>query len=429
MKKNYFQDYIRIGGRYYLHINFMNMSFIFLDEQAHGLYAEENDMNALRLKHSRLYDELKSLEFIIEDDIDEHSIVEMRRQMELHDKSMYHLIINPTLDCNLSCWYCYENRKKGSAMRNEVTNGVKRHIEESYGLSPYNRLSLSFFGGEPFVKFDAVKDISSFAKTFCQSHNINLNVDFTTNGTLITKAGILFLSDFNCTFQITLDGNKEQHEKVKFSKKQKCSTYTTTLNKTKQIQELIKNSHVFLRINFDEHTLENFDEILSDIDFLDRRRTTVILKRIWQIEENVVDKGLIINAINKLFNKGYVVDYYTQGKLCFAERLNETVINYDGSIYKCTTIHDFNEENSYGKLNSDTGQIEWKLNKLAQCTMNLRSEKCKKCKIYPSCYGPCNNHMLAGHDNCYLESLDLSKEEYFLYLYKSEAQRKLVFSN
>lgn len=240
---------------------------------------------------------------------------------------------------------------------------------------------------------------------------------------------MLFLSRFNCTFQITLDGNKERHNKVKFSKGKKHDTYTAAINNARLIQDNIKNSHVFLRINFDGHSLEKFDEILEDIDVMDRRRTTVILKRIWQIGEGCVGKGQIIDTINKLFDKGFVVDYYTQGKLCFAERLNETVVNYDGNVYKCTTITDFDENNSYGKLDCETGLIGWKPSKLAECTMDLRPERCKACRAYPSCYGPCNNHILSGHNNCYIDSLDLTKEEYFLYLYKSAFQKKSVFCN
>lgn len=401
----------------------MAMSFLLLDEQAHNLYTRENNVKIIKNKNLKLYKKLKSLEFLIEDNIDEHSIVEMRRQMELHDKSMYHLIINPTLDCNLSCWYCYENKKKGSKISAEIIGGIKKHIETSYNLSPYNRLNLSFFGGEPFMRFIAIKEISSFAKIFCNDNKINLNIDFTTNGSLITKSELMFLSDFKCTFQITLDGNKEQHNKVKFSKDKNFDAYNATLRNVNQIQNLIKNSHVFLRINFDEQTLNSFDNILCDIDSLDRQRTTVILKRIWQVGVNKVNKEQIIDVINKLFDNGFAIDYYTQGKLCFAERMNESVINYDGSVYKCTTITNFDEKKSYGKLDNNTGCIEWKQNKLAECTMNLRPKKCKSCKMYPSCYGPCNNHILAGQESCYIDGLDLSKEEYYTYLYKSRLQR------
>ena len=101
----------------------MNMSFLLLDEMAHDLYATEDNMDLMKNKNIKLYDELSRLGFLIEDDIDEHSIIELMRQMELHDKSMYHLIINPTLDCNLSCWYCYEDRVKGSRISEEIING------------------------------------------------------------------------------------------------------------------------------------------------------------------------------------------------------------------------------------------------------------------------------------------------------------------
>lgn len=296
MKRSYFQDFVCIDNKYYLHINFMNMSFLLLDEMAHDLYATEDNMDLMKNKNIKLYDELSRLGFLIEDDIDEHSIIELMRQMELHDKSMYHLIINPTLDCNLSCWYCYEDRVKGSRISEEIINGIKRHIEASYNISPFRSLNLSFFGGEPFLDFHAIKEIVFAANMFCKPKGINLNIDFTTNGSLITQSELQMLSDFNCTFQITLDGNKEQHNKVKFSRNKDFDAYTATLNNIKQIQKEIRNSYVFLRINFDKQTLNSFDGILHDINDLDRRRTTVILKRIWQVGENKVNKDQIIDT-------------------------------------------------------------------------------------------------------------------------------------
>ena len=68
----------------------------------------------------------------------------------------------------------------------------------------------------------------------------------------------------------------------------------------------------------------------------------------------------------KLQTVGFGVDYYTQGKLCFAERMNEAVINYDGKVFKCTTISDFNSEYSYGNLDLESGQIVWNVPKLAK---------------------------------------------------------------
>lgn len=80
-------------------------------------------------------------------------------------------------------------------------------------------------------------------------------------------------------FQITLDGNHEQHNKIKFTKSNGIDAFLTTINNIHRIQNNISNSLVHVRINFDSTTLNGFDEILERIIDLDRKRTKIILKR------------------------------------------------------------------------------------------------------------------------------------------------------
>lgn len=426
MKKNYYQDHARIAEGNYVHINYLNNSIILLDEVTHDAYENIDDVSSLESSFPQLYKLLFDNGFIVSDIFDELSFADMSRHFEQYDRTLYHVIVNPTLDCNLSCWYCYENRKMGSKMGNSVVEGIKKMIHNHYDFMPFKSLKLSFFGGEPFVQYGVINELVDYSKKFCDKNGIALMLDFTTNGTLITKSEIVKLSRFACQFQITLDGCREQHNKVKFSTNKSFDSYKRTIENVKLIQREIPGAYIFLRINFDSVTLTNFDDILSDIDDLDRRKTTVILKRIWQVKQGVVAKNDILSAINKLFAKGFIVDYYSQGKLCFGERVNEVVVNYDGNVFKCTTIDDFNETNSFGKLDCDSGKVFWNQMKLAESVAELRLSKCKKCKQYPSCYGPCNNHILAGKDNCYMDGLDLSKEEYFTYLLLAEYQKTIV---
>lgn len=124
------------------------------------------------------------------------------------------MVVNTTLDCNLDCWYCYENRVKGSRLTAEVIAQICRHIEARYDHSPYKLLKVSFFGGEPFMNWKGMREIIAFAHTFCESKEIELILDFTTNATLITEAMVDYLSQFTCYFQITLDGAEATHNEI-----------------------------------------------------------------------------------------------------------------------------------------------------------------------------------------------------------------------
>lgn len=157
-----------------------------------------------------------------------------------------------------------------------------------------------------------------------------------------------------------------------------------------------------------------------------RKRVKIILKKVWQVNEALIDKDILLDTIQKLFDQDFIVDYYTQGGVCFAEMLNEVVVNYDGKVFKCTTIDDFSDRNSYGHLDTETGAIVWN-EKITTLGYDLTKDKCKQCKMYPSCLGPCTLHLMNGDETCFLESLNLSLSEYMMFLYKNEMIRKKVY--
>ena len=47
-----------------------------------------------------------------------------------NDDSTFELIINPTLDCNFHCWYCYENHLKGSKMDEGIVSAITTLIRD-----------------------------------------------------------------------------------------------------------------------------------------------------------------------------------------------------------------------------------------------------------------------------------------------------------
>lgn len=69
---------------------------------------------------------MKEGQFIVEKDVDEKKKALLKIESNWEDKKMYQLIVNPTLDCNLSCWYCYENRVAKSSVDEETVRGIPK---------------------------------------------------------------------------------------------------------------------------------------------------------------------------------------------------------------------------------------------------------------------------------------------------------------
>lgn len=51
--------------------------------------------------------------FIVEIDKDEIDVLRYKNRMEVFSNRKYKLVINPTLECNFACWYCYEKHPQG----------------------------------------------------------------------------------------------------------------------------------------------------------------------------------------------------------------------------------------------------------------------------------------------------------------------------
>lgn len=419
MKKSKYQFFEEIQDGVFLHYSAMTNRFLLLSKKNHHLFEEGIESIP---KGTKLYDEAIDSMFFVDDQMNEtHILLETRKRWADGD-SLYNIVINPTLDCNLSCWYCYENRIRGSKISSNILMGIKKNISAHYDNVKYDCLKLSFFGGEPFMEFSVIKELLEFADSFCKNNGIELIADFTTNATLITEKMVEFLSRFRCHFQITLDGNEPQHNKIKIDRINNINTYQKTLGVLRLIEANIPNRLIAVRINFDNRTLKGIDHIIDDISFLDNKFCYVILKKVWQLPTDKVDKKLLITAIEKLFDKKYLVDYYLmpKGSLCFAERRNQALINYDGGIYKCTTLCDFNKVNSLGEFNTVSGNIIWDEERIKNWFADMQRDYCKNCKWFPACMGICNRQLMAHPDEeiCTFDACNLDSKEYLLYLFR-----------
>lgn len=73
------------------------------------------DIDALESVHKALFDEMLRQGMIVAVDYDEVKTIVDKWKQEDNDPGQFTLIVLPTLDCNLRCWYCFEEHKKGYA--------------------------------------------------------------------------------------------------------------------------------------------------------------------------------------------------------------------------------------------------------------------------------------------------------------------------
>ena len=289
---------------------------------------------------------LVKMGYIIESDFDEFAYMKFKnRQMAFQDKS-YRLTINPTLDCNFNCWYCYEEHPKGYMNKATITK-IKRHIKYMIEQERITSLLLDWFGGEPLLYFyEVMYPIAMYAKNLCKKHKIPYSSHMTTNAYCIDEKMIFYLEKIqNNWFQITLDGDREKHNKIRNEKGN--PSYDIIINNINRLCEKIDNVYIILRINYDNKTLqsENIYSILDDIKKENRKKITINTQRVWQTynkrEKNEKNQN-VIDFIDAAKENGFKMADSGGGIAigrfctCYVSKFYHTEINYDGKIYKCT---------------------------------------------------------------------------------------------
>ena len=340
--------------------------------------------------------------------------------------SMYKITINPTLDCNFNCWYCSVStagaKVKNSKMIDVTIDKIKLHIERVIARKKHKSIVLDWFGGEPMLYYKSViRPLAIFLKEKCVEKQIDFSHFITTNASLITNDIIKEFKIFNVSyFQITLDGSENRHNKIRNDGTN--NSYRTIINNIIEISNEIDKSEIIVRINYDKKTLHTIHELINDIDGVKKENVIFDFQRVWQVEETKGENEKLKEVMFLFEKKGYRVRYpsYMQGKYhrCMFDKKDHIVINYDGSLYKCSA-RDYSEKFKVGQI-SDLGELIFNSNYYKYFNKILLDE-CIDCKHLPLCAGPCIQHKfeyirkdLNFDDICIIKHSELSINSFIL---------------
>lgn len=400
--------------------NAVNDKFLLLNNLLHDLLrAAENEKNPEGLKeiHPDFFNTLVQYGFIVEQGKDEYSEIQKIIIDTDNDDSFFNIIINPTMNCNFKCWYCYETHIKNSRMSQTTITKVLKLIDNISTMPKIKNLYLSWFGGEPLLYFDKVMiPILEYANQKTSEFNIGFQSDITTNGLLINKNIIDKFLKYNVAHaQITIDGHRDLHNTVRFVHKERGS-YDEIINNVK----LLCNNGITttLRINFTSETLNTILNVIEDIQDMsnkDKENLEISFHQVWQtIKDSDIEITERLREIKKTFrDSNFFVANSSQDNIrhsCYADKANEVLINFNGDLYKCTA-RDFTKNNKEGELNED-GIINWfERNKIRQ-KAKLNNKPCHTCPILPLCGSGCSQIALEsqGEDYC-IYDFDIEKKK------------------
>ena len=119
--------------------------------------------------------------------------------------------------CNLNCSYCFASQGKyhgdRAVMSFEVGKRALDFLVENSGTR--HNLEVDFFGGEPLMNFQVVKDLVAYARSIEKEKGKNFRFTLTTNGVLVDDDVIEWANRECSNVVLSLDGRKEVHDRYR----------------------------------------------------------------------------------------------------------------------------------------------------------------------------------------------------------------------
>ena len=402
MKKSQYNFVRKVGTQYVLY-NAATENTTVLDPIVAQLY-QDKLVNEIKDLHPEFYDYLCNSGYIVSDDADELQSIIKQWDSEDNDPRSFSLSINPTLNCNMDCWYCYEKHDGDLNMKEPVVSSIRKLIINKLSDKELTRFHFGFFGGEPLLCFNRiVKNLIDFTTERGLEYGKAITLSFVTNGYLLSEEILEYLQKVGhkTTFQITLDGNEDIHNCVRHTKSGD-RTYERILKNASRILEY-PNMNLVLRCNFTAESLTSFIDVATDLSEwvknpkLDIRRLSVDLHQVWQdyAESRTVDINALECEVRNAFAASDIplsIIRKAQRYRCYAERNNSVLVNYNGDLFRCTA-RDFTRENREGVL-TDNGILVWNDRSKNRNDIKWSNPTCCLCEIYPLCGGACSQNKL-----------------------------------
>lgn len=277
------------------------------------------------------------------------------------------LTLLPTEKCNFRCTYCYEDFAIGAMSRNTV-EAVKQLITRR--SATLQRLTLSWFGGEPLLAAGIVAEIGQHAQAaMSQRSGSHISAGMTTNGYLLDDAMLTRMNEAGVrSYQISLDGTEATHNQTR-RRADGLGSFTRIWQNLLNIRRRALDVKVLLRVHVLSHTVESVGLLLDQLDatFGGDERFQVFLKPVEKLgglndaslctipqeqREQTLD-GLQARLTHthlrwNLEDEGAYI--------CYAAKPNQLLIRANGELGKCTLALGA-PSNRLGRLNDD-GTIE-----------------------------------------------------------------------
>lgn len=310
--------------------------------------------------------------------------------------------------CNLNCSYCFASQGKYHGDRDVMSFEVgKRALDfliENSGTR--HNLEVDFFGGEPLMNWQVVKDLVKYARLREKETGKNFRFTLTTNGVLIDDDVIDFANREMSNVVLSLDGRKEIHDRFRVDYAGNGS-FDRIVPKFQKLVEARGHKNYYMRGTF-THANPDFlkdIETMLDLGFTELSMEPVVCAPDDQSALTKEDKSVVMEQYERLaelmlkkHREGKPFTFYhymidLKGGPCVYKRVSGCgsgteymAVTPWGDLYPC---HQFVGEEAFKLGNVFEGVTNTAVQeKFASCNVYTRPE-CADCWAKLYCSGGC----------------------------------------
>lgn len=311
-------------------------------------------------------------------------------------------------DCNLACRYCFAGEGEYKGDRSLMSLEVGKKALDFLVANSGNRrnLEVDFFGGEPLMNFDVVKELVAYGRELEKTHDKHFRFTLTTNGVLLRDDVIEFANKEMDNIVLSIDGRKEVHDHMRPFKNGKGS-YDFILDKFKKVAESRNQQKYYVRGTFTHYNLDFVKDVLSlaDEGFEQISVEPVVAgpEELYAIREEDIPQicegyDELAKEMLKRKKEGrgfnffhYMIDL--SGGPCVYKRLSGCgsgteylAVTPWGDLYPC---HQFVGEEEFCLGNVDDGIVNTEMRDTFKLCNVYAKEECRNCFAKFYCSGGC----------------------------------------
>ena len=311
-------------------------------------------------------------------------------------------------DCNLACQYCFAEEGEYHGRRALMSFEVGKKALDFLIANSGNRrnLEVDFFGGEPLMNWQVVKDLVAYGREQEKLHDKKFRFTLTTNGVLLNDEVMEFCNREMGNVVLSIDGRKEVHDKMRPFRKG-AGSYDLIVPKFQQFAESRHQDKYYVRGTFTHYNLDFSEDVLhlADLGFKLVSVEPVVAepKEPYAIREEDLPKlfeeydKLAVEMIRR-HKSGEDFNFFhfmidLEGGPCVAKRLSGCgsgteylAVTPWGDFYPC---HQFVGNEKFLLGNVDAGILNTDIRDEFKCCNVYAKEKCRKCFARFYCSGGC----------------------------------------